>query len=349
MSEKISAFKEFLEKGKASLEANNYYNAIANFNIAERILSDIQAAGAIVDNNDVELLESLSSKAKEANDRQGREAKEKTASQLARLRSTEPVAAAGAKAKKPKILSIFLFGLDAAGKTTFVDYIKQEKFLDHAPTVGVSISRIALGGVQFVFNDVGGQEAYRTNWRNYWKKPDLLVFTVDASDAARFDQAKAYLWDVVKSPEAAKLPLILLSNKIDLPPAKTIEEVKDALAIASITDRMVGPFDISVKENRNIEKVLNFIASIALSDQALRQFVDEKIARLNRNYEEMYKAYVEEAKVLETEGKIDKALDRVFKAKSIKEELFKQGFSKANKEIVKCSAWLAKLQGMKKA
>lgn len=342
----LSAFQDFLQKGKAALEAQNYKAALASLNIAGKLLADIQGSGGDVPEADVSALGGLLAKATEGSEKQGKETKEKAASQLAVLRDRGSKAEAAGK--KAKIMSVFLFGLDAAGKTTFIDYINNERFIDHAPTVGVSISRIALGSMKFVFNDVGGQEKYRNDWRKYWKDPDFMVFMVDASDSARFEFAKDYLWKVVNDFATEGVPLVVMSNKIDKPDAKPLVDVVNALDLGAIRERLVGVFETSVKTSKNIDKALNFVASTALSDQALRHFVDAEIARLNRNLGEFYKAYVEEAKYLEGEKDFKKAADRVNKAKLVQEELFKQGFSKAAKEITKCNVWLAKLNAAAK-
>ena len=341
----VPAFQDFLQKGKASLDAKNYKMAIASFNIAAKLLTDIQGSGGEVPEADVKVLGDLLAKATEGSEKEDKQAKEKAASQLSILR--ERGAKAESAGKKAKIMSVFLFGLDAAGKTTFIDYINNERFIDHAPTVGVSISRIALGSMKFVFNDVGGQEKYRTEWRKYWKDPDFMVFMVDASDSARFEFAKDYLWNVLNDFMTEGVPLVVMSNKIDKPDAKPLVDVVNALDLGAIKERLVGVFETSVKMHKNIDKALNFVASTALSDQALRRFVDAEIARLNRNLGEFYKAYVEEAKYLETQKDFKKAAERVNKAKLVQEELFKQGFSKAAKEIQKCNVWIAKLNAVK--
>jgi small GTP-binding protein len=337
----LPAFKDFIQKAKDAIAAKNYKAALASLNIAGKLLTDIQGAGGDVPEAEMNEITSLFTKASEAAEHQTTETKEKTASQLTVLRDR------GTKAettgKKVKVMSVFLFGLDAAGKTTFIDYINKERFIDHAPTVGVSISRIALGSMKFVFNDVGGQEKYRNDWKKYWKSPDFMVFMVDASDSARFNVSKQYLWSVIHDPVSKGVPLVVMSNKIDKPDAKPMVDVVNALDLGAIKDRLVGIFDTSVKMHKNIDKALNFVASTALSDQALRHFVDGEIARLNRNLNEFYKAYIEEAKYLESEGHLKKAADRVLKAKLVQEELFKQGFSKAAKEVSKCNVWLAKL------
>ncbi|NMC08116.1 MAG: GTP-binding protein [Candidatus Lokiarchaeota archaeon] len=339
----LGPFREFMEKVKEAMNAKNYKAALAGLNIAGKLVTDIQNAGGEIPEEDITELGMLFAKASEAAEYQATEKKEKEPSQLAILRDRGT--RAEATGKKVKVMSVFLFGLDAAGKTTFIDYINKERFIDPAPTVGVSISRIALGSMKFVFNDVGGQEKYRNDWKKYWKAPDFMVFMVDASDSARFGVAKQYLWSVLKDPASQGVPLVVMSNKMDKPDAKPLVEVVNALDLGAIPsgERLVGIFDTSVKTTKNIDKALNFVASTALSDQALRHFVDAEITRLNRNLGEFYKAYVEEAKVLESEGHFKKAADRVLKAKLVQEELFKQGFSKAAKEVQKCNAWLAKL------
>jgi small GTP-binding protein len=333
----MESFKDFLQKGKDAYKAKKNYIAYTNLNVARRIMDELVATGVAIDNKDVEDLNSFFTEFGPTNRKE-----DETGSNLSRLKSAG--AAATLKSNtKTKTMSIFLFGLDAAGKTTFVDYVVKEKFFDHSPTMGINITSIMLGNIKFVFDELGGQEAYRTNWKRYFKDPDLLIFMVDATDASRFPDARAYFWSVIRSPESAKLPLAVVSTKNDMPEAVRIERIQNEFDLWNINDRLLGIFDISIKNRTNIDKVLNFIASQTLSDQAMRKFVDKEVDRLNRNYIEIYKACIEEAKSLKTEKKYTDAINRVYKAKIIQEELFKQGFSKARKKIAKCNALLSRL------
>lgn len=338
----MPSFKYFMQKGKDAFNAKKYYEAFTNFNVAKKILSDLVTLKATIDNTDVEELNAFLAEIGSNTVK-----KDEAISHLSRLKMAGAAATRASK-KKIKAISLFLFGLDAAGKTTFVDYVTQEKFLDHLPTIGVSITNIMLGNINFVFEDLGGQEAYRINWKGYWKDPDFMLFMVDATDATRFPEAREYLWSVIKSSESAKIPLAVISSKNDLPEAVSMENIQDALDLWSIKDRLFGIFDVSVKSKTNIEKVLNFIASQTLSDKAMRMFVNEEVDRLNRNYKELYKVYLEEAESLKAEKNYKVAIDRVYKAKVIQEELFKQGFSKAQKKIAKCSSLLFRLINLAK-
>nr|MDO8118595.1 ADP-ribosylation factor-like protein [Candidatus Sigynarchaeota archaeon] len=245
-----------------------------------------------------------------------------------------------------KKLSLFLFGIDRAGKTTFVDYVKNEKFMDHAPTLGINVTSIVLGNVSFEFNDLGGQQAFRPMWMQYWKDPDALVFMVDANDASRFDQAREALWSVLQRDETRGKPLLVLSNKIDLPDARRLEAVKTGLALDQIPDdeRDVAVFEISVKNDINLDRPMSFLASIVLEDEEMRQFVSEEVDRLVANLKEIYKAYIIEAKELEKKGKNSEAVDRLYNARIVQLQLFDNGFSKAMKNVKQCTSWIARLQ-----
>ncbi len=341
----VPLFKDFLEKGKEAMDSKDYYVALTNFNVAKKILTEIMKNGNPFEEQDFDLLKSMVLKANEAYERQVREKKEHADSQLTRLRVK--ARSKHTLSKKRKVISILLFGLDAAGKTSFVDYIKQEKFLEHSPTLGVNISNIILGLINFVFHDMGGQQIYRSKWRDYWMDTDFLIYTVDATDTERFDQARLFLWEVLQSRRASKIPLLVLSTKMDKHEARPLDEIIKALNLEAIKGRLYSAFDISVKTEKNINNVLNFLASHVLGIKEMRAFVDEEIARLDRNYSEIYKAYISEAKSLEKEHKYDPAIERVYKAKCIQEELFKQGFSKAQKKISICTTSLFRLNRLK--
>jgi small GTP-binding protein len=301
--------------------------------------------GIDVSDKDIKNTDKLIAKAKKKMEEQRRkDAGEKPQSILSKLLQAIPKPSAKQPVPPPsKKLSLFVFGLDRAGKTTLVDYLKHGKYLDHAPTLGIDVSSITLGRIKFEFNDLGGQAAFRATWMDHWKNPDLLVFMVDAADAARFGEAKAALWSILNRPEAKGKPLLVVSNKVDLQDARSIESVKAALGLDTISDRDVGVHEVSVKENKNMDKTLAFLASVVLQDEEMKEYVDDEVARLAHNFEEIYKAFVDEAKELEKKGDKAKARDRVYKAQKVQEELLEEGFMKAAAKVQKCKEWLARL------
>jgi hypothetical protein len=112
----LPAFREFLQKVKEALDAKNYKAALAGLNIAGKLLTDIQGAGGEVPEAEMKEVQTLFARASEGAERGEREAKDKAPSQLAVLRDRGTKAETAGK--KVKVMSVFLFGLDAAGKTT---------------------------------------------------------------------------------------------------------------------------------------------------------------------------------------------------------------------------------------
>ncbi|MFX0101832.1 MAG: ADP-ribosylation factor-like protein [Candidatus Hodarchaeota archaeon] len=331
----ISAYNEFFKEGDKALKEKRFLRAVASFNMAKSVLSEIASKGVKVDNKEREKLEKLLDK---ANKKLQSEDKKKKARGLKGILSKLKglIQKEEKKEIKTKTLSIFLFGIDRAGKTTFVDYLKQEKFLDHAPTLGIDVSHIVLGKLKIEFNDLGGQEAFRGNWMDYWRDQDFLIFMVDAADSERFLEANSALWSILDRPETEKKPLLILSNKIDLPESKSFKDIIEALELEKIKNKTIGVFEISIKEDTNLDKALAFISSYALEDEEMKEFVSEEVHRLAKHLREQARSFIADAKAREKEEKFEDALKNIHKAKIIQDELFKNGFMKANKESLKC-------------
>lgn len=338
----VSSFEEFILRGKDALKEKKYYPAVASFSLATKLINKIREKGGTVSARDERKVSKLLEKARKKYQEHhpsgtpGRGDGGKNRLEELRTAAID----AGSVSKR---VSMFLFGLDRAGKTTLVEYLKQGKFMDHAPTLGINVAHIALGKVKLEFNDLGGQEAFRASWMDYWNDPDLIVFMVDASDVQRFDEARDALWSILSRQETAATPLLVISNKIDLADARRLDYIKDHLEVSSITTRNVATHEISIKKDENVEVVLNFIASIVLEDEEMNEFVSEEVNRLSRALKEVYKAFTKEAKMLEREGKFETALNRVHKAKFIQDELYEQGFSRARKLGLKCMDWMTRI------
>ena len=62
-----------------------------------------------------------------------------------------------------------MLGLDAAGKTTILEYYKRGNKMETTPTVGFNQETIEFKGVQFDIFDVGGQDKIRLLWKHYFQ------------------------------------------------------------------------------------------------------------------------------------------------------------------------------------
>ncbi|ETV91693.1 hypothetical protein H310_13763 [Aphanomyces invadans] len=118
---------------------------------------------------------------------------------------------------------LLIIGLDYAGKTTLLEQLKTmfgKKAgipLDKIPpTVGLNIAKVDISRTNVIFWDLGGQERLRAIWSKYYNESHGVVFVVDSSDTARFDEAKAALASMLAHPELSDVPVLVLANKSDL-------------------------------------------------------------------------------------------------------------------------------------
>ena len=123
------------------------------------------------------------------------------------------------RALRKEELHILILGLDAAGKTTLLEKMKQlhgipglewDKIL---PTVGLNVGRIEAYNCMLIFWDLGGQQGLRSIWDKYYDEAHAVVYVVDSADAARLAESKAALDKVLSHPDIAYAPLLVLANK----------------------------------------------------------------------------------------------------------------------------------------
>eukprot|EP00928_Gymnodinium_smaydae_P062992 TRINITY_DN46700_c0_g1_i1.p1 TRINITY_DN46700_c0_g1~~TRINITY_DN46700_c0_g1_i1.p1 ORF type:complete len:215 (+),score=59.14 TRINITY_DN46700_c0_g1_i1:92-646(+) len=144
----------------------------------------------------------------------------------------------GMAAKKQ--VRIVVVGLDNSGKTTVLNCLKPKKAsLETVPTVGFAMEEFAKHGVNFCAFDMSGQSRYRNLWEHYYGDVEGIIVVIDSTDKIRFVVAKDELQTMLKDPRLVekKIPILILSNKMDLPTASPPTEIMQALELESITDR----------------------------------------------------------------------------------------------------------------
>lgn len=127
---------------------------------------------------------------------------------------------------------VVVCGLDKAGKSTLVSFLKTGTFVEHTPTMGKEQSTIEVQGVRINVVDMGGQEDFRTLWLGEMEDAQCVIFLVDANAKHRFKEAKEELWRL--SSILKKKPLIILANKYDLDDCASIGEIIQALDLAKM-------------------------------------------------------------------------------------------------------------------
>eukprot|EP00948_MAST-09A_sp_MAST-9A-sp1_P000507 g507.t1 len=151
-----------------------------------------------------------------------------------------------------KDAKIIFLGLDNAGKTTLLGMLKHDKMSTNEPTLHPNSDELIVGSVKFTAHDLGGHEAARALWEKYFYKVDGIIFMVDTQDHDRFPEAKKELDKVLTHQGLAKVPVVILGNKIDLKGAASEETLRFRLGLSggttgksvTVTDPNVRPMEL---------------------------------------------------------------------------------------------------------
>lgn len=133
---------------------------------------------------------------------------------------------------------ILMLGLDAAGKTTILYKLKLNETVSSIPTIGFNVETVTpVKGVTFTVWDVGGQDKIRPLWKHYFNNTEGLVYVVDSSDRARISESRDELSWILESDEMIGVPVVVLSNKQDLPGALPAADVAGKLGLHQLRGR----------------------------------------------------------------------------------------------------------------
>ena len=136
-----------------------------------------------------------------------------------------------------KQFRILMLGLDASGKTTVLYNLKLGSVGQTIPTIGFNVEDVEYKNIKFTMWDIGGQHKIRPLWKYYFKGTQALIFVVDSNDIERMEEACEELKILLKEDLLRGVPLLVLSNKQDMPSAMSIEQINNELGLYSIRDR----------------------------------------------------------------------------------------------------------------
>ncbi|NHJ84415.1 MAG: GTP-binding protein [Asgard group archaeon] len=115
-----------------------------------------------------------------------------------------------------KNVTITICGLDAAGKTTLINYLMTGEFTNTEPTLGVNREILDLPKLHISIMDLGGQEDFRGIWSEVNERTDGLIYVVDSTDFIRQNETKSVFYNIINTQVHNEIPILLLLNKIDV-------------------------------------------------------------------------------------------------------------------------------------
>ena len=107
--------------------------------------------------------------------------------------------------------------------------------ITHEPTRHPQGEEIQVGNVRFKTFDMGGHEAARRLWQNYFANVDGIVYIVDAADPTRFSESRRELTNLLANDALQTVPFMVLGNKIDRDGAVSRDILKQELGLHNLT------------------------------------------------------------------------------------------------------------------
>ena len=163
--------------------------------------------------------------------------------------------------KSDKEARILVLGLDNAGKTTILKTLSDEDIAQIVPTKGFNIKNLAHEGFKLTVWDIGGQEALRAYWSNYFNGTDLLVYVIDSSDKKRLAKSGEELQKLLEEKDLNGVPLLIFANKQDLVSAVPADEISEALSLQDIKDRQWSIVACSAKTKDGLQEGMDWLIS----------------------------------------------------------------------------------------
>lgn len=170
---------------------------------------------------------------------------------------------------------VLLIGLDGAGKTTILHRMKQNKFVQTQPTVGLNIETAFIKNIEFLIFDVGGK--IRSLWTHYYENLNALIFVIDSCDKERMWQVREELVKLNEDLKFQNVSLLVFFNKQDLKDKAEFNDLIDWTGVKEVLE-----MDIIVQKcsaltgeglSEGIEKLINFMENA--------NFIKGKLAKPN--------------------------------------------------------------------
>jgi len=165
-------------------------------------------------------------------------------------------------------LKILVIGSSGTGKTSFVQRWTKGQFNDyHKPTIvsefGFKIYEYKENKYRIQLWDIGGQDKSPSMAKIFARDSHGCLVLSDCTKPESFQDTLD--WKNVMNKESvfvdgAKLPFVLVQNKIDLiEEKKDLDEIENKTKELSEQNEFVKYYLTSVKENVNVEETMNYL------------------------------------------------------------------------------------------
>jgi small GTP-binding protein len=173
---------------------------------------------------------------------------------------------------KKQPAKILVAGLDAAGKTTMLYKLKVQDLKETIPTIGLNVETGSYNNFEIIAWDSGGRMKMGPLKRHYAQDMAGVIWIVDSNDRERMGESEEELCKELSymehdlKPGDAKLPVLILANKQDLPNALSTAEIAEKLKLHSMRHRQWHVQPVCLTEGMGLKEGLDWF-SIAIENR----------------------------------------------------------------------------------
>jgi ADP-ribosylation factor-like protein 8 len=158
-----------------------------------------------------------------------------------------------------KKLDMVIIGLENSGKTTLLSALINGHATETVPTIGLNVKVVQKGRIQMKCWDIGGQVQYRSEWSQYCKGCDVVLFVVDAAAPQKLPTARKELHKLLDGGSIGSKPLLILANKIDIKPHVGENKLIEELQLNYVRDTPWIVLPISALHVTNLDQVVEWL------------------------------------------------------------------------------------------
>ena len=158
--------------------------------------------------------------------------------------------------------SVVWLGLEASGKSSLIERIRQDEFVSTSPTIGLNVTSSVFEGIKIVNCDISGHKSFRSIWDSLIVgHPDIVVYVIDGSELSSLDEVEKVVRNYVLRTEVLKgTPLLFILSKQDVEGAVKEEELMKKLCLTTLVQgREWKLLQASAKTGQGITDILRWI------------------------------------------------------------------------------------------
>ena len=172
--------------------------------------------------------------------------------------------------KFDKRVNIAMCGLDNAGKTSILNYLKNGEPSESLATMGVNYEKLKLGKLDLSIMDLGGQQVFRQFWPGYIERADILIFVLDSTDIQRLSLAREIFHQAVTNYCTPNIPILILATKQDLNNVCSLAYIIQNFHLTTMFERTIHVQKTSAQTGLGIYEAFQWIHDQILATKSRR-------------------------------------------------------------------------------